>query len=543
MRRFALAFLASVFTTSAAGQTETWSPAAGLATGRVSVLRTNDVKPSILWAGGSGGAYVSKDDGRSWTLKTASLPDRFRLGVPNRVMDVDRRNPDIVYAAIGEILYRTSDGGATWSPFPREAPDVLLELDPVHPGDFYLEARGYEGVVCWASTSSPLLYSCQYSFGGVFAIDPTNTDTLYARNLKSTDGGKTWVYLSAPIEMTFARVDDAGTLWIGGYDFYSLGARVLKSKDGGATWTDLSGGLPAKGGSPFSTPLTVSEIAASPTNPSVLVAAVGPIWFDSSGFQHSDSGFYRTIDGGAHWYRLGGHFEATTVAFAGVNSETLVGGTAANGVVTTDANPPSASISIESVTPGTGSTDGGTLVLISGSGFTPYSFVEIGGRPTTDFTFFNASTIRVRTSAHAVGFGDVVVHNADGGAAVLPGAFQFQDWAHPANYPLSSCDPTQGLCLENGRFSVGVTRPGFTPTHSVPLSQKAGYFWFDFSPSVEVVVKVLDGRTIDGHYWIHWSALTDEAFSITVMDRLTMTPRIYEKPAGSVTAVIDRASF
>ena len=77
----------------------------------------------------------------------------------------------------------------------------------------------------------------------------------------------------------------------------------------------------------------------------------------------------------------------------------------------------------------------------------------------------------------------------------------------------------------------------------MPLSQKAGYFWFDFSPSVEVVVKVLDGRTIDGHYWIHWSALTDEAFSITVMDRLTMTPRIYEKPAGSVTAVIDRASF
>ena len=545
MRRVVFVFFASIFATSAAGQTGPWAPAAGLAAGRVSVVKSNDAKPSVVWAGGGGGVYVSTDAGASWTLKTAGLPDPQRLGVPNRVMDVDRRNPDVVFAAVGQnnagwVLYRTSDRGSTWSavnPPNASAPDILLTLDQASPGNFYFLWHGYDSV-CWGSTT--LRYgSCAYPFGGTLAVDPTNPDNLYAAEVKSTDGGKTWTYYGYGT-VTFVRVDEAGAVWAGGND--GLRVRIAKSTDGGKTWTDLSAGLPAAGFSP--SPLTVGEIAASPTNPSVLVAAVGPDYLTGDpNVVLPDGGFYRSIDGGAHWYRLGSHFESTTVAFAGANGETLVGGTTKNGVVTTDANPPAAAISIQGITPGSGSMDGGTLLMVYGSGFTPWTWVTVGGREATDFTFFDAETIRVRTPAHAVGFGDVVVHNADGGAAVLPGAFQFQDWAHPANYPLSSCDPTQGLCLENGRFSVSVLRPGFTATHAVPLSQKSGYFWFDFSPSVEVTVKILDGRTIDGHYWIHWSALTEEAFSLEVMDRLTMTPHVYEKPAGNAAAVIDKTTF
>jgi photosystem II stability/assembly factor-like uncharacterized protein len=528
-------------TTSAAGQNADWTPAAGLGSGRVSVLKTNDVKPSVLWAGGSGGVYVSKDAGASWTLKTASLPDPFHIGVPYRALDADRRNPETVYATVGEILYRTFDGGNTWAP-PRPAspgnflvgPDILIVLDPVHPGDFYAEFRNDS--VCWASTASSHS-SCAYSFGGTFAIDPTNTDIFYAGGggpLKSTDSGNTWAYLLSPIQqVTYVRVDDSGAVWIGGYDS-SYAARILKSADGGASWTDLSRGLPGRGTSLSAA--TVNEIAPSPTNPMVLVAAVSQAYGDTRS-PHPDSGFYRSVDGGAGWYRLGGYFEALTVAFAGANSETLVGGTALNGVVTTDANPPAAPISVGSITPETGSTEGGTIVLISGSGFTPGAFVEIGGRPTTDFWFFDSSTIRVRTTAHAVGLGDVVVHNADGGVAAKANAFGFENWAGPTLFSPSPCDPGQGLCLENGRFRVIVSG------HAVALSQKSGYYWFDYSPSVDVVVKILDGRTIDGHYWLHWSALTEQAFTLMVIDRLTMRSVLYEKPAGSVTAVIDKTSF
>ena len=171
--------------------------------------------------------------------------------------------------------------------------------------------------------------------------------------------------------------------------------------------------------------------------------------------------------------------EAQAVAFAGANAETLVGGTLHDGVVTTDANPPAAPISLGDVSPATGSMEGGTLVLISGSGFTPYWWVEVGGRPTTDFTFFDASTIRVRTTAHAAGLADVVVHNADGGVAAKASAFGFENWAGPTVSSPAPCDPGQGLCLENGRFLAIVGRRSTTivpSAHPVMLSQKSGYF-------------------------------------------------------------------
>jgi hypothetical protein len=543
MRRLSFVLLAAGLTTAAAGQNAGWTPAAGLSTGRVSVVRTNDVKPAVLWAGGSGGAYVSTDGGASWTLKTATLVDPVHAGVPNRVLDADRRNPDIVYAAIGGTLYRTTDGGNKWSPDPRfqewAAPDILLTLDPAHPGDLFMEFHGYDSV-CWASTASSYS-SCTYPFGGTFAIDPMNPATLYAGSsplIKSTDSGKTWKYLGVG-NVSSVRVDETGTVWVGAYD--SLRARVLKSTDGGATWTDLSAGLPAQQASSF--PLTVGEIAVSPTNPAVLVAAVGPIWYEASDSMHPNSGFYRTVDGGAHWYRLGGHFEALTVAFAGANAEMLVGGTASNGVVTADANPPADPISIESVAPGAGSTEGGTLLMIYGSGFTPWTWVSVGGREATDFTFFDAGTIRIRTPPGAAGHADVAVHSAAGSQQALPAAFRYEDWKA---IPVGAGDGAANL--ENGRFFVSVRwgdpslSPG-SPGQPVVLSQKSAYFWFDFFPAMEVAVKILDGRTIDGHYWIHWAALTEKAVFIQVFDKVTLRMQFYSKPAGPPAAGIDKTSF
>jgi hypothetical protein len=419
----------------------------------------------------------------------------------------------------------------TWSPVLSWPIDVALALDPSHPGDFYGVSWAFD-IACFSKFSggSPNFFTCNQARGPGFAVDPTDPDMLYESLLfKSPDGGKTWFTLPPSTIFESVLVDGTGAVFTGAY-----GPRVSKSVDGGITWTDLSGNLPA-----LTSPSSgVLDLAVSPTQPGTLVVAV-----NDGG---AASGFYRTIDMGAHWYRLGGPQEASSVAFAGANSETLVGGTLHSGVVTIDANPPVAPISIADVSPATGSMEGGTLVLISGSGFTPYSWVEIGGRPTTDFTFFDASTVRVRTTAHAVGLADVVVRNADGGVAAKASAFRFENWAGPTGSFLSACDPGQGLCLENGRFFVLVSRAGRTgagSTHPVALSQKSGYFWFDYSPSVDVVVKILDGRTIDGHYWIHWSVLSDEAVSFIVIDRLDLKTWFYLKPEGGAAAGIDKTAF
>lgn len=99
-------------------------------------------------------------------------------------------------------------------------------------------------------------------------------------------------------------------------------------------------------------------------------------------------------------------------------------------------------------------------------------------------------------------------------------------WAIPADAgpaPPPPCTPTdQTLCLGGGRFRAEVTwgdvSGGTGAGHSINLGDRTGAFWF-FSPSnFELMVKVLDGRSLNGHHWVFWGALTNVEFTLTVTD-------------------------
>ena len=70
------------------------------------------------------------------------------------------------------------------------------------------------------------------------------------------------------------------------------------------------------------------------------------------------------------------------------------------------------------------------------------------------------------------------------------------------------------LSLLGGRFAVGVSwfdsrngNAGFG--RAVPGSDESGSFWF-FSPAnLELVVKALDGRPVNAHYWLFYGALSN----------------------------------
>jgi hypothetical protein len=64
---------------------------------------------------------------------------------------------------------------------------------------------------------------------------------------------------------------------------------------------------------------------------------------------------------------------------------------------------------VTSVTPNTGTTAGGTPVVITGANFTGVTAVSFGGTAATSFTFVNATTINATTPAHAAGAVSVVV--------------------------------------------------------------------------------------------------------------------------------------
>jgi hypothetical protein len=104
------------------------------------------------------------------------------------------------------------------------------------------------------------------------------------------------------------------------------------------------------------------------------------------------------------------------------------------------------------------------------------------------------------------------------------------------------------LCLLSGRFRVGVTfrnpNDGTTGVgQSVPGSDEAGTFWF-FSPAnTELVVKLLDGRAVNGKYWTFYGALSNVGYTITVQDLVTSAQKVYHNRQGNVCGLADTAAF
>ena len=107
------------------------------------------------------------------------------------------------------------------------------------------------------------------------------------------------------------------------------------------------------------------------------------------------------------------------------------------------------------------------------------------------------------------------------------------------------------LCLRDGRFEVRThwSRPDvveeFGAGTAVPvgISDESGLFWFFESENIELVVKVLDGRAINGSYWVFFGALSDVEYWLTVRDVETDERRTYHNPPKEVCGQKDLLAF
>jgi hypothetical protein len=110
-----------------------------------------------------------------------------------------------------------------------------------------------------------------------------------------------------------------------------------------------------------------------------------------------------------------------------------------------------------------------------------------------------------------------------------------------------SCSPTSThLCL-HGRFQAEVDwmLPGGVAGkgQAVPLTDDTGSFWFFDNANLELVVKVLDGRPVNGHFWVYYGALSDVEYRITITDTATGVQEIYVNPAGRLASAADVSAF
>jgi hypothetical protein len=92
-----------------------------------------------------------------------------------------------------------------------------------------------------------------------------------------------------------------------------------------------------------------------------------------------------------------------TVTIPGATSEPLTGG------FTVIVPPPT----VSAIVPASGSISGGTAVTITGTGFSSFTMVTIGGTPATSVVFVNPTSISAVTPAGPAGPQNVVVQNGD----------------------------------------------------------------------------------------------------------------------------------
>lgn len=111
----------------------------------------------------------------------------------------------------------------------------------------------------------------------------------------------------------------------------------------------------------------------------------------------------------------------------------------------------------------------------------------------------------------------------------------------------SSCTRDEVLCLQGDRFELEVSwrdgRGGSGRGHAVELTADTGAFWFFGPQNVELVVKVLDGREINNHYWVFYGSLSNVEYELVVRDKVTGASKTYVNQegrfasAGDVTAL------
>jgi hypothetical protein len=67
--------------------------------------------------------------------------------------------------------------------------------------------------------------------------------------------------------------------------------------------------------------------------------------------------------------------------------------------------------------------------------------------------------------------------------------------------------------------------------------------WFFRPDNVELLVKVLDGRGVNGHFWVFYASLTDLEYTLRVRDTVTGDEREYVKPGLVLRSGADTAAF
>jgi hypothetical protein len=238
----------------------------------------------------------------SWALPGMAQSGNFP-GQPVAALVIDPANPATLYAGATSGVYKSTNGGATWSGVKTGANVSSLALDPSATSTIYTAtAKSADGGATWSNLGST---------GGnpsLLVVDPNAPSTLYAAGMggltpptafKSIDSGLTWTDFSQGLAYgsvahpnytgfeVLAIDPHTSTLFGGGAN--AGGGLILRRAKSETVWKNVFNTLLD---SPF-----VRSVAIDPVDPAVLYAAVGSLGSRVA----ASRGVFKSFDGGTSW--------------------------------------------------------------------------------------------------------------------------------------------------------------------------------------------------------------------------------------------------
>jgi len=102
------------------------------------------------------------------------------------------------------------------------------------------------------------------------------------------------------------------------------------------------------------------------------------------------------------------------------------------------------------------------------------------------------------------------------------------------------------LCLGGNRFKAEVTwrdaKGKVNTAKATTLGGVSGYFSFG-GKTLDLLMKVVDGRSVNGWFWVFYGGLSNAEFTLRVTDVATGNVKVYTNPKGSFISTGDTNAF
>ncbi len=113
--------------------------------------------------------------------------------------------------------------------------------------------------------------------------------------------------------------------------------------------------------------------------------------------------------------------------------------------------------------------------------------------------------------------------------------------------PAPACVPTSEVLCLGGRFQVRVSwqdgAGNAFAAQTQPLDGDTGAFWFTDPGNLELMVRVLDARLVNGYFEVAYGSLSNVGFTVEVTDVATGAVRTYHNAPGVYASLSDDHAF